>query len=280
VLVPGGGYGKAAIRLLRLDRESRPHRLQDLTLAIRLEGEFDAAYTAGDNRDVLPTDTMKNTVYALAGERPFEPIEELGLAVAGRLLAAAPAARRARIEIVEQPWAPLGRGPDVFGRPGPERRLATVERAADRVAVAAGIAGLALLRTSGSAFAGFLRDRYTTLEESGDRLLATTVAADWDYLGSALGERRDYDASWEGVRRTLVDAFAARPSRSVQQTLYVLGEAVLAAHPEVGEVRLRLPNHHHHLVDLSPFGLDNRHRVFQPAAAPYGVIEGTVRREE
>jgi urate oxidase len=141
--------------------------------------------------------------------------------------------------------------------------------------VVAGVAGLTVLKTSGSAFEGFLTDRYTTLRETDERILATEVTASWRYGSPEVG----WAGAAERARRALLEAFAAHDSRSVQHTLYAMGEAVLAAGPEIAEVRLTLPNRHHLPVDLSPYGLANRNEVFVATDRPYGVIEGTVLRE-
>jgi urate oxidase len=140
--------------------------------------------------------------------------------------------------------------------------------------VEAGLADLDVLKTTGSAFAGFPRDAYTTLAETGDRILATAIEARWTYTGAA----HDWEASWAAARRLLCEVFAEHDSRSVQHTLYAMGERVLAGLPAVEEIHLRLPNRHHLLADLAPFGLDNPNLVFVATSEPYGLIEATLRR--
>lgn len=268
----GNGYGKSAVRLVTVRRGPDVHELKDITVAIRLEGDFASAYTEGDNSQVLPTDTMKNTVYALAADHPVQEIEDFGLLLSDHFLHASPQAVSARIEMTEHLWDRLD--PHCFRRAGGETRTAAVTRTRDRVEVTAGIEDLVVMKTSKSAFEGFPRDRYTTLPETSDRLLATSVSATWRYARPDLpfGER------WIEVRRRLLEAFVKHDSRSVQETLYAMGEAALET-PDVEEIHLVMPNIHHIPVDLSRFGLENRNEVFVATADPYGLIEATLRRE-
>jgi len=267
------GYGKAAVRLVKVGRGSAQHELHDLTVEVQLQGRFGPAHTAGDNTEVLPTDTMKNTVYALARGGPVDPPETFGERLARHFLGAARAADRAVIALAVHRWERVSG--DSFSRGPAERRVARVtvdERGAE---VEAGLEGLGLLKTTGSAFAGFLRDQYTTLRETDDRILATDVEARWKY-----GRRpTDYGAAWNAVRSSLIESFARHQSASVQHTLYAMGEAALETCAEITEIRLVLPNRHHLLVDLSPLGLDNPDEIFVATAEPYGRIEAVVGRE-
>jgi urate oxidase len=271
-------YGKSGIRLVRVIRGRDRHRVIDLTVAVRLEGDFAAAHLEGDNREVLPTDTMKNTVYALAAGHAFDSIEAFGLDLASHFLEASSKAERVQISIREHSWEPIaadGRPhPHAFRRLGPERARATVTAARGHRSVEAGVEGLLLMKTADSAFSGFARDRYTTLAETRDRILATEVAASWRYT--------ETDINWSGlraaVRQTLVETFARHESESVQHTLHAMGEAVLARHPQVAEIRLSLPNKHHLPVNLTPFGLENKNEIFVATEEPYGLIEATLTR--
>ncbi len=271
-------YGKAAVRLVKVDRRAVAHELHDLTVEVQLQGEFGPAHTAGDNAQVLPTDTMKNTVYALARQGPVDPPEEFGERLARHFLGACPAARRAVLALAVHRWDRTGAGdepdPHAFVRGPAERRLATVTMDETGVAVEAGLDGLGLLKTTGSGFAGFLRDAFTTLNETDDRILATDVEAHWRYAGPL----RDYTAAWNAVRASLVETFARQQSASVQHTLYAMAEAALARRGEVSEIRLVLPNRHHLLVDLAPFGLDNPNEIFVATREPYGRIEAVIAR--
>jgi urate oxidase len=272
-------YGKSGIRLVKVGRRGDRHEIRDLTVAVRFEGRFDAAHTTGDNSDVLPTDTMKNTVYALAKDHRLDTIESFGLDLAAHFLDGNPPVSRVEISISERPWERLTVGavanPHAFRRAGEERRVARVVRERGGAArVDAGLTDLTILKSSKSGFSGFRRDRFTTLRETEDRIFATAVTAWWVY--------RQTDVSWgpirEAVRRTLLETFAEHESASVQHTLHAMGEAVLEQHADVEEVRLTLPNKHHLLVDLSPFGLENRNEIFVATEEPYGLIEATLRR--
>jgi len=268
-------YGKSAIRLVKVVRGETPQRVRDLTVAIALEGDFDASYSAGDNSGVIATDTMKNTVYALAGEHLTGSIESFGL-VLGRHFLAEPQVELARVTIEEHPWRPIGSAPDAFTRDSSSTRTAVVAVGRLGVTVDAGIAGLTVMKTSRSAFEGFPRDRFTTLKETDDRIMATKVTASWRYDGDAANI--DFDASWDAVQTTFLEVFADHHSVSVQASIWIVGKALLQRHPEVAEVSMSLPNLHHWTVDLSPFGIDNDREVYVSTTEPHGLIEATIRR--
>jgi urate oxidase len=272
------GYGKAAVHLVKVDRDTARHGLHDLTVDVQLQGEFGATHITGDNSGVLPTDTMKNTVYALARQGPVDPLEEFGERLGRHFLAACPAARRSVIALALHHWhraAPNGVPQDhTFIQSSAERRIATVTVDGAGSTFEAGIEALGLLKTTGSGFSGFLRDRYTTLKETDDRILATDVEARWRYVRPP----GDYSGSWTDVRTAMVETFATQRSDSVQQTLYAMGEAALARCQEISEIRLVLPNKHHLLVDLTPFGLDNPNQIFVATREPYGKIEAVITR--
>jgi urate oxidase len=271
-------YGKSAIRLVRVIREGPTHRVRDLTVAVALEGDFAAAHTDGDNTAVVATDTMKNTVYAFAREHLGGSIEAFGAVLADHFLGFGQVSR-ATVAIDEHRWSRMpttaGPAPDAFLRSGDFVRTAVVsaDRPGVRV-VEAGVRDLIVLKTTRSAFSGFPRDAYTTLAETEDRLMATKVAATWRY-GSVPS---DHDATFEAVLATMLDVFARHHSRSVQESIWLMGRAMLEAHPELDEVSMRLPNLHHWLVDLAPFGQDNPGEVFVATSEPHGLIEATVRR--
>jgi len=278
VTLAENSYGKQAVRLVTVRRRPDRHELQDVTVAIRFEGDFAAAYTDGDNQGVFPTDTMKNTVYALAAEHPFDDIEDFGLALADHFLSQSPRASSVRIELTEHLWEPIEAGgavhPHAFRQAGSERRTAEVTRDRQGVRVLAGLADLVVMKTAKSAFEGFPRDRYTTLPETADRILATAVRATWRYSRPHVA----FGRLWHEVRRVLLETFAEHDSRSVQHTLYAMGEAVLET-LDVEEIHLAMPNRHHIPVDLRPFGMENRNEIFVATPEPYGLIEGTVRRK-
>jgi urate oxidase len=272
------GYGKSEVRLVKVSRRPDGHELRDLTVDVGLEGDFEAAYVDGDNAGLLATDTMRNVVYALAKEHPIDEIESFGQRLVEHFLAAAPGVTRARVEIVEHPWSRLQAGgrphEHAFQRGSGGNRVATVVGDGGEPQIEAGIDDLSVLRTTGSGWEGFLRDRHTSLAETSDRILATIITARWSYRG----EKIDFAASWRGVRETILDAFSDHYSPSVQFTLHHMGKAVLDARPEVERISFSLPNRHHLLYDLSRFGLENENEIFHATTEPYGVIEGTVER--
>jgi urate oxidase len=279
-MLADAAYGKSRIRLVQVLRGADRHTICDLTIAIRFEGDLDASYIEGDNSDVLPTDTMKNTVYALAARDGVGEPETFGLLLGRHFISRVPTLHRVRIDLTQHAWQPVtAAGPDAghaFVRHGPDTRTATVQIDRRHTRVGAGVADLMILKSSRSAFAGFPRDEYTTLPETRDRLLATSLTATWSY--------RDTDAEfgvrWRTVRQTLIETFAAHHSESVQHTLYAMGQAVLDATPDVTSVRLVMPNKHHLPVDVAPFGLQHRNEIFVATEEPYGLIEATVVRDE
>jgi len=266
-------YGKAAIRLVKIDRGPDRHTVRDLTVAIALEGDFASSYVDGDNSLVVATDTMKNTVYALAGEYLTGPIEAFG-AVLVRHFLAVNQVEQATVSIEEHDWGRIGEAPDAFVRDRVSTRTAAVTgTGAGRIEIDAGIDDLTVMKTTKSAFGGFPRDEFTTLPDTDDRLLATRVSAVWRYTGTP-----DFDASHAAIRSTLLEVFAEHESQSVQHTIWVVGRAIVDRHPEVAEVTLTMPNLHHWLADLSPFGRPNDRSIFIATTQPHGLIEATVRR--
>jgi urate oxidase len=272
-------YGKAQIRLVRVVRGPGAHRLRDLTVAIALEGDFAAAHTDGDNSLVVATDTMKNTAYAFAKDHLDGSLEDYGRALAQHFLGFEQV-DRASVSIREHGWAPIatraGPAPDAFVRGGTGTRVATVVDGLTGVTVEAGVEDLVVMKTARSGFSGFPRDRYTTLREVDDRIMATKVTAIWRYTSPELAN----DELHAAIQATLLDVFADHDSPSVQTSVWVMGRAILERHAEVAEVRMSLPNLHHWLVDLSPFGLENDNEIFVATTEPHGLIEATVRRGE
>ncbi|GLZ77552.1 uricase [Actinorhabdospora filicis] len=267
-------YGKRAIRLVHVTRDGDRHELTDLDVDVTLTGEFEETYLTGANAGVLPTDSQKNTVYAFARQHGVQRIEDFALLLARHFVRAHETVKRARIGISRHHWDRIT-PQHSFVRSEGELRTVTVTHDAGKTWVVGGLTGLRLLNSTGSEFKDFPRDEYTTLPEAGDRILATSVSAGWRYEGT----RGDWDA-WHGkIRAALVTAFTETYSRSLQQTLYAMGEKALAACPAIAEIRLALPNQHHIAVDLSPFGLDNPNSVFVATEQPYGLIEGALMRE-
>jgi len=272
-------YGKSRVRLVRVARHPDRHDITDLTVDVALEGAFEAAHVRGDNSGMLATDTMRNTVYALAHGHPVEDVERFGMRLVERFVAAGPSVSRARIHLVEHPWARLTTAggaahEHAFQRAGDGDRVATVSGDGTSVEIEAGIDGLVVLKTTGSGWEGYLRDEYTSLAETDDRIMATEITARWIYRDTDV----DFTPSWQAVRAVVLEAFGDHYSPSVQFTLHRMGEAVLEARPEVQRISFSLPNKHHLLYDLSRFGLENDHEIFHATDEPYGLIEGTVER--
>jgi len=267
-------YGKAETRLVRVFRDDDTHRLADLNVSIALSGDLAATHLTGDNAGVLPTDTMKNTVYAFAKEYGVGEPEEFGLLLAMHFVAGQPQVRAAKVAIEAYDWERLG--PHSFRRRADFVRTADVTVTVDQQQVVSGLRDLVLLNSTASEFHGFPRDKYTTLPETNDRILATAVDAKWRFLRTDI----DWYESFNATVEALTGAFVNTYSYSLQQTLFSMGSRVLETRPEIAEVRLALPNRHHYPVDLSPFDLTNDNEVFIAGDRPYGLIEGTVARDD
>jgi urate oxidase len=273
-------YGKAESRVVRIVRDTPRHEIRDLNVSTSLRGDFAAAHTDGDQSQVLPTDTQKNTAFAYAKRHGVTSPEDYALALGGRLLEATPAATGATIAVEEYAWDRIqvdGADHDhAFVRRGGEVRTTRVDVTAEGATVVSGLQDLVVLKSTGSEFKGFLRDEYTTLPDADDRILATALRAEWTFRP---GQEPDWNATYDAVRALLLATFATTYSRALQESLYAMGTAVLEAHDEIAEISFAAPNKHHFLVDLAPFGLDNPGEVFVAADRPYGLIEATVTRD-
>jgi urate oxidase len=277
-------YGKAEVRVVAVDRSTPRHTLVDLNVSSSLRGDFAAAHTAGDNAHVLTTDAQKNTVFAFARDGVGTP-EQFGLRLARHFAGSYDWIAGARVAVESYGWDRIavgGRPHDhAFSRNGGEVRTAVVTVDGDEAYVVAGLSDLVVLKSTGSEFWGFPRDRYTTLAETRDRILATAVTARWRYTGTDL----DFDATYDVVRTALLETFASTHSLALQQSLFAMGEAALERCADVAEIRMSMPNKHHFLQDLSAFGLDNPVDgsgavVYHADDRPYGLIEGTVLRDD
>jgi urate oxidase len=285
-------YGKAETRLVRVRRDTTRHEVKDLNVSVALSGDLADTHMTGGNAAVLPTDTTKNTVYAFAQEYGVTSAEDFAVLLARHFVDSQPTIGRARIRVEEYAWSRIARpeagnrfiGADEvqhsFVRDGGETRTAEVTYDGERFRVISGLKGLVVMNTTASEFWGYIKDRYTTLQEAYDRILATEVNARWvfGWQGDPLAPV-PFERSYAQVKRHLLEAFAETYSYSLQQTLYAMGNRVLINRPEIDEIRLSLPNRHHFLVDLEPFGQKNDNEVYYAADRPYGLIEGTVHRE-
>jgi urate oxidase len=280
IVLGANQYGKAENRVVRIVRDTPRHEIRDLNVSTSLRGEFSDAHTVGDQSQVLPTDTQKNTAFAYAKRHGISSPEDYALALGRRLLDATPAASAAQVRVEEYAWDRIG--DHSFVKRGGSVRTAVVTVGRDATHVLSGVQDLVVLNSTDSEFKGFLEDEFTTLAEADDRILATSLVARWSYVGPADHGRPDvdWDRSWGAIRSLLLRRFAEIHSLALQQTLHGMGEAVLEQHPEVAEIRFSAPNKHHFLVDLAPFGLDNPGEVFHAADRPYGLIEASVVRDD
>lgn len=278
IVLGSNRYGKAEVRVVKVTRDTARHGIEDLNVTSQLRGDFAAAHLAGDNSHVVPTDTQKNTIFAFARDGVGSP-EAFLLRLADHFTGSFEWVTGGRWEAEQYAWQRIVVSDEphdhAFVRAGQEvRTAAVVADGADRHVIA-GLKELTVLKTTQSGFEGYPKDRYTTLPETSDRILATEVAARWRYGRPDV----DYNATYASVRALLLEAFAARYSPGLQATLFEMGRVVLEAHPEIAEIRFSMPNKHHFVVDLAPFGLDNPNEVFFAADRPYGLIEATVARE-
>jgi urate oxidase len=278
-------YGKAETRVVRIVRDTDRHAIRDRNVSTALRGDFAGAHDTGDQAHVLPTDTQKNTVFAYARDHGAGSPEEYAVAIADRLLEASVYATSARVRVEEYAWDRIpvgGEGHDhAFVRSGSEVRTCAVtvegRDARRRLHVLSGLTDLTVLTSTGSEFKGFLKDRFTTLAETDDRVLATSVTAWWRW---GPDHATDWDAAYDSIRTVLLETFATTYSRALQETLYRMGRAALEANPALAEVRFSAPNKHHFVVDLAPFGMDNPGEVFHADDRPYGLIEAQVCRDD
>ena len=284
IVLGANQYGKAEVRVVAVDRSGPRHTLVDLNVSSSLRGDFAAAHTAGDNAHVLATDTQKNTVFAFARDGITSP-EAFGLRLARHFAGSYAWITGARVAVESYGWERIpvaGVAHDhAFRKAGAEVRTGVVVVDGDDAHVLAGVGDLVVLKTTGSEFRGFPRDRYTTLAETRDRVLATAVTARWRYTELDV----DFDVTFGAVRDVLLATFATTHSLALQQTLHAMGTAVLEEFPAIAEIRMSMPNRHHFLQDLSAFGLDNAPDgagpvVYHADDRPYGLIEGTVLRDD
>ncbi|MBO9532345.1 MAG: urate oxidase [Solirubrobacteraceae bacterium] len=272
-------YGKAECRLVRITRDTPVHQIEDLNVTSQLRGDFSAAHLTGDNSLVVATDTQKNTVYAFAKECGVGSPEALLLKLGEHFVSSFDWIEGGRWEAESFAWERITAGgaphDHSFVRKGQEVRTAVVQRYGGDVHVLAGLKDCIVLKSTGSEFHGFPQDRYTSLVETDDRIMATSVTAWWRYTDLTI----DFNARYEAIKALMLEQFAQLHSLALQQTLFAMGKAVLETFPDVAEVKLSCPNKHHFVVDLEPFGLDNPNEVFYAADRPYGLIQATIQRE-
>jgi urate oxidase len=278
-------YGKSRVRLVKVKRKDGWHDLREWTVEVLLEGDFDSCFIEGDNSKILPTDTMKNTVYSLARSSTAESMEDFAKELLEFLVQRNPQVSAAEISVSDKAWDHLPTGgkphPTTFIQMRSESQRTKVKKRVKKseagdFAVSAGFENLVLMKTSGSAFEGYIQDSLTTLQPAKDRLLGTELSANWNYSRSDLA----FNSLRRKTRETLLDVFAAHQSKSVQHTLYAMGEAVLEAVAEIQDIELSMPNKHCLLVDLARFGQDNPNEIFVPVDEPHGSVQARLRRQD
>ncbi|MVM34490.1 urate oxidase [Spirosoma sp. HMF4905] len=272
-------YGKNAVNLSKIIRHPNYHEFRQISVNVSLEGDFETAHTLGDNSKIVPTDTQKNTVYALAKDHFVDSIEHFGLYLANYFISNNPQVSQATIHLVEHPWTRMAFDGEphhhAYVGSGSEKHTTTIVQTTDGITVTSGLKDLLILKTTDSGFEGYIKDQYTTLKETADRILATQCEANWVYTSTEL----DFTSLFSAIRETLLKTFAHHKSLSVQQTLMAMGSAVLEENSTVSEISLIMPNKHHIPFNLDQFGMDNKNEIFIATDEPYGYITGTVMRE-
>lgn len=285
-------YGKAENRVVRITRDGDTHHIKDLNVSVALSGDMEEVHYSGSNASVLPTDTTKNTVFAFAKEHGIESAEQFGIHLARHFVTSQEQIHAARIRIEEYSWSRIATsdagsqfiGADEvrhsFVRQGQETRTSQITFDGADWQVVSGLKDLTVLNSTNSEFWGFAKDKYTTLKEAYDRVLATDVSARWRYNWTSDADRMpNWEKSYEQAKKHILQAFAETYSLSLQQTMYQMGSRIINNRSEIDEVRFSLPNNHHFLVDMEPFGLKNDNEVYFAADRPYGLIEGTILRD-
>ncbi|MDN4474759.1 urate oxidase [Demequina sp. SYSU T00192] len=276
-------YGKAENRIVRIVRDTPRHEIRDVNVSTCLRGSFDEAHLTGDQGAVLPTDTQKQTSYAFAKTVGLASLERYALALATHFVADVEPVDQARVELEEFAWerVSVGGAEHDFSwvRSGQEVRTVAVTVEDGATWITGGLKDLVVLKSSGSEFHGFLKDEYTVLEPTSDRIMATSLVARWRF-GDVDAATFDFDESYAEIKAALVETFAGFHSLALQQTLYEMGKAALEAVPELVEVRLSAPNKHHFAYDLARFGIANDNEVFHADDRPYGLIQASVTRDD
>lgn len=285
VIIKRNNYGKSRVRVLKVKRDSSVHEIKEMTVSIQLEGDFESVHTKGDNRKVLPTDTMKNTIYVLAKENPVNTIEEFGIYAAKYFLENNTQVSKVYIDIEEKLWQRISAEDPVskkiiahnhsFVSGGEEKSTMKVTADNKGVIISSGITDLLVLKTTDSGFENYIKDKYTTLKETSDRIFSTSIKAVWSYANQEV----NYIKARNKVRQIILETFSNHHSLSVQQTLYEAGKNVVETVSEVNEISLSMPNKHYLLFNLEQFGMKNNNEIFIPTDEPFGLIEATIIRK-
>ncbi|MEF2975781.1 factor-independent urate hydroxylase [Subtercola sp. YIM 133946] len=284
IVLGSNRYGKAENRVVRIYRDTSRHEIRDINVSSALRGDFAAAYLEGDQSKILPTDTQKQTAYSFSKEKGLTSIETYALELGAHFVDSVEYVESARIEVEEFEWQRVlvdGTEHDhTWVRKGQEVRTAavTVTGSGDERTnvVIGGFKDLIILKSTGSEFTGFYEDPYTLLEPTRDRVMATSLIAKWRFTSTDV----DWEATYLGIKKIIIETFATLHSLALQQTLYEMGKAVLEAYDFIAEIRFQAPNKHHFLFNLAPFGVENNNEVFNADDRPYGLIEATVIRDD
>jgi urate oxidase len=288
-------YGKAENRVVKITRDGDTHHIKDVNVSVALSGDLDDVHLTGSNANCLPTDTTKNTCFAFAKEYGIESIEQYGIELARHFVDSQPSIHRARIRLEEYSWERIA-GSDAgskfigsdevkhsFVRKGQEIRLAQVTYDGEKFEVLSGLKDLTVMNSTNSEFWGFIKDKYTTLQEDYDRILATSLSTWWRHNWTTADERTpQWNKSYDQAKKHILEAFVETYSLSLQQTLFQMGSRVINNRTEIDEIRFSAPNKHHFRQDLSSFGLENDAKdgaVYWAADRPYGLIEATILRD-
>jgi urate oxidase len=278
IVLGANSYGKAGNHLFKVVRATDRHEVRDYRVDVALSGEYDAVHTHGDNTGAMATDTMRNTVYAVARQNTFDSPERYGLQLVDYLLTQ-PRVTGAKVSVVEQRWDRIvvdGQPHDhAFTKAAGGKHTAVVTGAGEQRAVTAGVDDLHVLKTTNSGWSNFLEGGYRTLKDTDDRILATSITATWDYREPS----GDFGPWWDGVNEQIARTFTDHFSPSVQHTIWRMGQAILERFEQIERVSFTLPNKHHLLYDLAPFGLDNDREIYWVTVEPYGRIQATVERD-
>ena len=271
-------YGKAKVRVLKVFRTGKIHSVRELDVSVMLQGNFDASFTKADNRLVVATDSMKNTVNIFAKKKLGAENERFGVALGEPFLKTYPQVSRAEIHLSEHCWERIS----VDGKPhahsfaekGAAKPFARIISTLDGNKIESGVEDLLVLKTTNSGFENFVRDEFTTLPETRDRIFATKLKATWTYKEKP----ESYSKANGKILEAMLKVFAKNYSPSVQATLFQMGEAALKVAPEISKIHIAMPNKHCLLINLKPFGLENKNELFVPTDEPHGQIEGTIAR--
>jgi len=274
-------YGKSRVHLLKVDKHPGKHILHDYNVQVMLEGDFSETYLTGDNTKVIATDTIKNTVYILAHQHSFSSPEEFGFIIGKHFLSTYEWVNKVCANIIQNQWERMKLGgkdhEHSFSRTGPELRFSNVVSTRSSVSVESGIKDLLVLKTTASGFTGYHKDKYTTLQETTDRIFSTTVLCSWRY-NPQVKKDADFNRHFEEAKLIIFERFGLEYSKSVQETLFKTGESIVNKIKEIDEVHLSMPNKHALLFNFAPFGFNNSNTVFQPIEEPSGLIEATIKR--